>query len=202
MPAIANRGEKGTVPMAVNRKGKDKRYYFSRAQMLLLGAAFTIASVIIFFLGMVVGKGIEERKIIKAEEPLMKIPVKPGEQRGGSAAASQSKEELTFYDTLTKSPAAAPLGEEKAKATKAQEKTPKIETKGVIRKGSQVLPQVTRVAAEKPANAAETAPLRKTVDKEKPAEKVVSSKPVEKKAVPQSALASIETAVNNKETGN
>jgi len=44
--------------MAENRRGKENRFYFSRGQMVLLGAAFTVASVIIFFLGMFVGKGI------------------------------------------------------------------------------------------------------------------------------------------------
>ena len=46
-------------------------------QLFLLGGAFTLASLIIFFLGIFVGKGIEERKIVKKEEPLVRIPVKP-----------------------------------------------------------------------------------------------------------------------------
>jgi len=66
--------------MAENRRGKENRFYFSRGQMVLLGAAFTVASVIIFFLGIFIGKGIEERRLVRKEEPLVKIPVKPGVQ--------------------------------------------------------------------------------------------------------------------------
>ena len=44
--------------MAENRRYKDKRFYFSRGQLVLLGGAFTLASLIIFFLGIVVGRGI------------------------------------------------------------------------------------------------------------------------------------------------
>ncbi len=39
--------------MAENRRDKDKRWFFTRGQMVLLGGAFTLASVIIFFLGMI-----------------------------------------------------------------------------------------------------------------------------------------------------
>ena len=50
--------------MAENRRGKENRFYFSRGQMVLLGGAFTLASLVIFFLGIFVGKGIEERKLV------------------------------------------------------------------------------------------------------------------------------------------
>jgi len=98
--------------MAENRRHKDKRFYFSRGQMVLLGGAFTLASLMIFLLGIVVGRGIEERKAARPEEPLIKIPVKPT-PGGGAASAGQAKDELTFYDTLGKSPRAAPGLEEK-----------------------------------------------------------------------------------------
>ena len=66
----------------------------------MLGGAFTLASVVIFLLGMMVGKSIEERKIAKKDEPLVKIPVKPAGAAGGAAAKN---DEITFYDTLAKS---------------------------------------------------------------------------------------------------
>jgi len=66
--------------------------------MVLLGAAFTVASVIIFMLGMFVGKSIEERKIAKREEPLVRVPVKP--------EGSIKRDEVTFNDAQTKTPAA------------------------------------------------------------------------------------------------
>jgi cell division septation protein DedD len=167
--------------MAENRRGKDKRYYFNRLQMVLLAAGFSIASVVIFVLGMVVGKGIEERKIIKAEEPLIKIPVKPAEQSGGNAAASEAKEELTFYDTLTKSPAMPASEEEKSKAIKSQEKTGKNELKEGTRKLSDAPQQATRVGAQpSPDKPAEKPALKKTAERSKPVEKVASAKTADK----------------------
>jgi cell division septation protein DedD len=86
--------------MAENRRGKENRFYFSRGQMVLLGAAFTAASVIIFFLGMFVGKGIEERRLVKKEEPLVKIPVRPGVQESNSGSTPTARDEITFNDHL------------------------------------------------------------------------------------------------------
>ena len=86
--------------MAENRRGKENRFYFSRGQMVLLGAAFTVASVIIFFLGMFVGKGIEERRLVKKEEPLVRMPVKPGAQEPSTGATPAARDEITFNDPL------------------------------------------------------------------------------------------------------
>ena len=98
--------------MAENRRGKENRYYYSRGQMVLLGAAFTSAAVVIFFLGMFVGKGVEERKILKKEEPLVKIPVKP--EGAPSGAAAPKKDEITFNGPEAKLPAPS-VAEEKTK---------------------------------------------------------------------------------------
>jgi cell division septation protein DedD len=185
--------------MAENRKGKDKRYYFNRAQMVLLGAGFTVASIIIFLLGMVVGKAIEERKITKGEEPLMKIPVKPGQQSGGSAAASQPKEELTFYDTLTKAPVAAPPGEDKPKPG-AQDNTGKSDSKDKTRRVPETAPQTARSSTEKSAQASQNTAVKKTARKEKPPERVAPVKTAEKdKAQEQSRPARNETGETGKE---
>ncbi|HEY6997498.1 MAG TPA: SPOR domain-containing protein [Candidatus Binatia bacterium] len=86
--------------MAENRRGKENRFYFSRGQMVLLGAAFTVASVIIFFLGMFIGKGIEERRLVRKEEPLVKIPVKPGVQESSARSTRSTPDEITFNDPL------------------------------------------------------------------------------------------------------
>lgn len=86
--------------MAENRRGKENRFYFSRGQMVLLGAAFTVASVIIFFLGMFIGKGIEERRLVRKEEPLVKIPVKPGVQESSAGSTPATRDEITFNDAL------------------------------------------------------------------------------------------------------
>jgi cell division septation protein DedD len=115
--------------MAENRRDRDKRFYFSRGQLVLLGGAFTLASLIIFFLGIVVGRGIEERKIARPEEPLIKIPVNPSAQGSGAGPAGQAKEELTFYDTLAKSSNSGSASEEKANEPKQSEKATKFERK-------------------------------------------------------------------------
>jgi len=115
--------------MAENRRGKDRRYYFTLGQMVLLGAAFTLTALVIFVLGIVIGKGIEARKMIRPEEPLIKMPVKPSTQGSAGTAAASPKEELTFYETLTKSPQSQPALEEKPKEKKAPQNLSKREVK-------------------------------------------------------------------------
>jgi cell division septation protein DedD len=121
--------------MAENRRHKDRRFYFSRGQLLLLGGAFTVSLLLIFFLGIVVGRGIEERKIARPEEPLIKIPVKPPTQSGGAAGVGQAKEELTFYDTLGKSSRDAALLEEKSGELKEAAKPIKPEPREIKPQG-------------------------------------------------------------------
>jgi cell division septation protein DedD len=114
--------------MAENRRGKENRFYFSRGQMVLLGAAFILTSIVIFFLGMFVGKGIEERKLAKKEEPLVKIPVKPSKEAGGAPAA-QAKDEISFNDAGSKSADAVAVAEEKTKEVAPAEKVAKVTAK-------------------------------------------------------------------------
>ncbi len=91
--------------MAENRKGKDNRFYFSRGQLVLLGGAFTLTSVIIFVLGLFVGQAIEERKLMKREEPLIKIPVGPA--GAAKSTSAPGRDEITFNDTSSKSAGAS-----------------------------------------------------------------------------------------------
>lgn len=114
--------------MAENRKERDKRFYYSRSQMMLLGAAFTLASAAIFFLGIYVGKSIEARKMAKVEEPPIKVPVKPASQ---APVAGTSKEE-TVYESDTKTALARAPVEAKAKdANEVKETTDsKLAAKG------------------------------------------------------------------------
>jgi DedD protein len=139
--------------MAENRRGKENRFYFSRGQLVLLGGAFVVASVVIFFIGMFVGKGIEERKILKRDEPLVKIPVKPTPQGSSGAPATPPKEEITFNESVSKSPT-PPLTEEKVK----EEKPPvKAETPAVNSPEKKVDKSVPAEAPVKPTAATETA---------------------------------------------
>ena len=120
--------------MAENRRGKENRFYFSRGQMVLLGAAFTLATVVIFFLGIFVGKSIEERKLLKKEEPLVKIPVKPGSAEPSAAPAPppQPRDEITFNDSLSGTANSLAAAEENYREAKPVEKVvrpePKVKT--------------------------------------------------------------------------
>ena len=139
--------------MAENRRGKENRFYFSRGQMVLLGGAFTLASLVIFLIGMFVGRGIEERKIAKREEPLVKIPLRPESKTTDGVAAPQ-KDEITFNDALSKAPA-APLAEEKAKPEKPPEKIAKAEVTAPKpdKKSEKVKAEATLEKTEASANA-------------------------------------------------
>lgn len=154
--------------MAENRKGKDQRFYFSRGQMMLLGGAFTLATVVIFFLGIFTGKGIEERRLVKTEEPLVRIPINPPAQGATGAQGGPTKDEMTFYNTLTKQPRAQPAAEEKPKETKQPEKSAKAEVKESKRQTKEAPPPPPKAvekklektpppAAPKPAQLVETA---------------------------------------------
>jgi len=113
--------------MAENRRGKDNRFYFSRGQMVLLGGAFTLTAAIIFVLGIFVGKGIEESKLTKREEPLIKIPVSPSTQGAAGAATAPPRDEITF-DALAKSESSKVVPES-TKEPKTGEKLTRVETK-------------------------------------------------------------------------
>lgn len=139
--------------MAENRRGKENRFYFSRGQMALLGGAFTMASLVIFFIGMFVGKGIEERKIATREEPLVKIPLRP-ESAASDGAAAPKKDEITFNVAPPKAPG-APLVEEKIKQEKPPEKIAKAEA--AAPKAEKKSEKVTAEAAAKKAEAGASA---------------------------------------------
>ncbi len=128
--------------MAENRKGKDKRFYFSRGQFVLLGCGFSVASMIVFFLGMLVGQGMEERKIVKPAEPVMKIPIRP--PQGANS-------EITFYDTLTRPAPAQSRSEEEPREAKKAEKNAKAESRENRLPARQEVASVAKRAEDKPA---------------------------------------------------
>ena len=166
--------------MAENRKGRGQGfYYWTRAQLLILAVGFVVTSVVVFFLGMLIGQGMEERKLIKKEEPLIKIPVQPLPQ-GSAASGTPGKEEMTFYDTLGKSPTGgAPVTRvEPAKEIKPAEKAVKPagkETKPPVQEEKVAVAE--KVAKVKPAEkvkekaAAEKSPPLAEVKKEAPVQR-------------------------------
>lgn len=115
--------------MAENRKGKDNRFYFSRGQMVLLGGAFALTAAVIFVLGIFVGKSIEESKVTKREEPLIKVPVGPASQSSAGAAAVPSRDEITFNGSGMKGERSPASDDGKTGDPKAAEKVVRIEAK-------------------------------------------------------------------------
>jgi DedD protein len=141
--------------MAENKKGRNQgSYYWTRGQLIALAMAFTATSVAVFLLGVFIGQGIEERKLLKKEEPLIKIPAQPLTQGSGSAASG--KEEMTFYEELAKKPV-----KPAAKVTKSAVQETKMASAEKVK---------PREAAEKAAPLAET-------KKEVPAQKVPEAAP-------------------------
>jgi len=137
--------------------------------MALLGGAFTLASVIIFGLGMFVGKEIEARKIVRPEEPFVKVPVKPAPRGAAGTEGAKSKDDLTFYNTLTKTPESKQAAETKTEEKEA-EKTPGAAAK-----------------EKKPQRREETAALAKAAENR--GEKSPAAKPETKAQATESAEA-------------
>jgi len=117
-------------PMAENRRARGEGfYYFNRGQLAILGAAFTVTSVVIFFLGILVGQGIEERKMLKSIEPVTKIPVRPLRKGSDSSAKASTDQQMTFYDTLTQTPSRAEEKIEGKEEDQPKESSAKVEAK-------------------------------------------------------------------------
>ncbi len=110
---------------------------------MILAVGFTVTCTITFFLGMLIGQGIEERKLIKREGqgPVAKIPAEPPRKGSSSARATAQDQEMTFYDTLTKAPPRTGATSERrdrvsqpkkdvAKRAKARVTIPSVKEKG------------------------------------------------------------------------
>ena len=143
--------------MAENRRGKDRRYYFTLGQMVMLATVFTLTCVVIFFLGIFIGQGIEARKMVRPEEPLVKMPIKPSAQGPAGTAGASPKEELTFYETLTKSPRGQAALGEKVKDDRETGKSLRREFKDSPSAPNHDPASVPRKATEKKAEPAATA---------------------------------------------
>lgn len=151
--------------MAENRRGKENRFYFSRGQMVLLGAAFTFASLVVFVLGVFVGKGIEARKLRQNEEPLVRIPVKPSAAPSNPVPVAPPKDEITFNESAPKQTAALNAAEDKPRTAKSAEKVVKAETKQEIAsKVDTAAPKLPEKKVEKSVPAAETPKKTETAE--------------------------------------
>ncbi len=169
--------------MAENRKDNGGLYYFSKTQLVVVGAGFAVTCVLVFLLGILIGQGVEERKLLKQEEPLVKVPLQPltpGSKSGSGAAA---KDELTFYDTLAKTPSGAqPARPEPAKELKSAEKTAK--------------PEVKQAKEAKPAK--ETTPVKESPPAAKETKEIKTAKASVPGETPSSAPKAKEKAAAEK----
>lgn len=139
-------------------------YYWSRGQLLILAVGFAATTVVVFFLGILIGQGIEERKLLKKDEPLIKIPAQPLPGAAAQSGAS-GKEEMTFYQTLSKTPPAAPSkGAEPAKEAKPAARAAKP-----VAKETKVPVQEMKVAAAEKSKPAEKTKEKASAEKSAPA---------------------------------
>ena len=166
--------------MAENRKDNDGLYYFSKTQLVIVGTGFTATCVLIFLLGILIGQGVEERKLLKQEGPLVKVPLAPlapGSKQGSS------KDELTFYDTLAK----APSGSQPAKELKAAEKAAKAdvkETKPELKEAQETKPAAKEIKIAK-SNGSQETPATAQKAKEKAGAENAAATEVKKPATSQ-----------------
>jgi DedD protein len=159
--------------MAENRKDNGGLYYFSKTQLVVVGAGFAATCVLVFLLGILIGQGVEERKLLKQEEPLVKVPLQP--LAPGTKQGSSGKDELTFYDTLAKAPSGAKPQSELAKESKAAEKAAKLEAKQAKEtKPEQKGPQEAKQAAKEIKTAKASGTETTQTSAQKPKEKTAA----------------------------
>ncbi|SRR5581483_3251516 len=156
--------------MPENRKGSEVGMYFlSRSQLILITAGFAVTCVVAFLLGIVIGQGVEERKLMKQEEPLVKVPIQPSPSAKPGQGPAAKDDQLTFYDTLGKG-AAAPA----AKAP-AAEKNANVDVKPVstTKPENKEKAEAKQARETKSAKAVESAPAVR--EKQKPAAEKVET---------------------------
>ena len=115
--------------MADHRKATENGLvYFNRRQLITVSSLFVAGFVVVFFLGVLIGQSVEERKLLRTEGQAVGVPVgptPPGDElarqcthwlrSSGLVAVSSNAPgdelELTFHKTLTtpKPPAATEL---------------------------------------------------------------------------------------------
>ncbi len=133
--------------MANHRKATDGgSVSFSRRQLFIVAPLYVIASAFIFLLGILIGQSIEERKILRREEPAVEVPVKSDAPKGD--------QEMTFYDTLNKPdpaqpPAAQPPAAQPPAAQPPAEQPPANAGAGKVPWSVQVAAVRSRATADK-----------------------------------------------------
>ncbi len=123
---------------------------------MILAVGFMVTCTITFFLGMLIGQGIEERKLLKREGPgpVAKIPTRPPRRGSSSARTTAQDQEMTFYDTLTKAPPRAKARpERKAQVSQLKKQAAKQAKARVARTTGKEKEPTTRRRTERTAKA-------------------------------------------------
>jgi cell division septation protein DedD len=136
--------------MARDPREKIERFYFYRAQLVVLALAFAATAVIVFVLGIVNGKAIISRRISELAAPAVKIPAPPRAQLD-SPPEAQPEESRASRDTQTKENVARPGDKSLSPEPKAQEKTAKtkIAKAPPVKETVKTAPKVPEKSAEK-----------------------------------------------------
>ncbi|HEX9144908.1 MAG TPA: SPOR domain-containing protein [Candidatus Binatia bacterium] len=103
-----------------DRSPEDKRYYFYRNQLVVLGIGFTITSVIIFVLGVMTGRHLERGPTAEPTSSGAKIPVAPTPSE--SAADTRNGEALSSDQTVNQDGATGSSDTKTAEESKAKKK--------------------------------------------------------------------------------
>ena len=134
-----------------DRSPEDKRYYFYRNQLVVLGIGFTITSVIIFVLGVMTGRHLERGPTAEPASSGAKIPLAPAPSE--SAPDTRNGEALSSDQTVNQDGAAGP-SDTKTSAAKEKIATAAIpKAPPPVKEAAKSAPQpsATKSAGEKPS---------------------------------------------------
>lgn len=124
----------------IDRSKQRKRFSFHRDQLWVLGFAFALAALIIFFLGSLTGKTIARRRIAERAASVVKIPVdppttemtlSPGAHEGDGAASEQASSKAEGEKTSVKEPAEETKPEQRPTRTEAADPPAPVKEPGL-----------------------------------------------------------------------
>jgi cell division septation protein DedD len=136
------------------RSSEDKRYYFYRKQLVALGIGFTITSVIIFVLGIMAGRHLEQGTTAEPTSSGAKTPVAPALSE--SAPDTRNGEALSSDQTVNQDGATGPSDTKTAQESRAKEKIATVEIPKApprVKEAAKSAPQpsAAKSAVEKPS---------------------------------------------------
>jgi len=136
----------------------DKRYYFYRKQLVLLGIAFTITSIVVFVLGIITGRNIERRQLAEYEASAARIPVAPPSAKLAVELNAPTSKAPPAAAGSGQESALPPSEKESARGTKARPQSAKAEKATATAPVKEVAKQLPQLPAAKSAEQAAPAP--------------------------------------------